>query len=97
MHLPANALYLMSLELAEVSGDAVEVFGIFSALDLCENPISSVFSLGVFCSNLSKASVNFWGGSQVLDLVWSQHFTKLGQKIWVIINANLTQEGTKVV
>ena len=87
----------MGLELTEVSGDAVKVFRILSVLDLCENHISSFFSLRVFCGNLSKALVDFRGGGQVLDLVRGQNCLKLGEKLGVIINADLAQEGTKVV
>ena len=35
IHLPANAVNFLGIELAEVIGDAIEIFGVLSGLNLC--------------------------------------------------------------
>ena len=77
--------------------DAIEFFRILSGLNLCKYLICCLFSLGVFSSDLSKASVDFRVGSQGLNLVLREFATKLGEKLVLILKADLAQEGTEVV
>ena len=87
----------MGIELAKVVNDAIEFFRILSGLNLCKYLISCLFSLCVFSSDLSKASVDFRVGSQGLNLVLREFATKLGEKLVLILKADLAQEGTEVV
>ena len=87
----------MGIELAKVVNDAIEFFRILSGLNLCKYLISCLFSLCVFSSDLSKASVDFRVGSQSLNLVLREFATKLGEKLVLILKADLAQEGTEVV
>ena len=66
-------------------------------MDLSENLISSFFSLLIFGSNLSKASVDFGLGGQVLNLVRGELTMKLSEQVSVILDTNLAQECAKVV
>ena len=97
IHLPANCFNFLSIELAKVGNDAVVFGGIFSGLDLCKNLISCLFSLGVFSCDLSKASIDFGVGSEGLNLIGRKFVTELGEKIVLILEANLSKEGTEVV
>ena len=97
IHLPVNCFNFLGIELAKVVNDAIEFFGILSGLNLCKNLISCLFSLGVFSCDLSKASVDFRVGSQGLNLVLCEFGTKLGEKLVLILKADLAQEGTEVV
>ena len=66
-------------------------------MDLSENLFSSFFSLLIFGSNLSKASVDFGLGGQVLNLVRSELTMKLSEQVSVVLDSNLAQECAKVV
>ena len=66
-------------------------------MDLSKNLFSSFFSLLIFGSNLSKASVDFGLGGQVLNLVRSELTMKLSEQVSVVLDSNLAQECTKVV
>ena len=66
-------------------------------MDLSENLISSFFSLLIFSSNLSKASVDFRLGGQVLDLLGGELTMKLSEQFGVILDSNLAQECAEVV
>ena len=87
----------MSIELAKVGNDAVVFRGILSGLDLCKNLISCLFSLGVFSCDLSKASIDFGVSSEGLNLIGRKFRTELGEKTVLILEANLSKEGTEVV
>ena len=77
--------------------DAVELCWILSSLDLCKNLISCLFSLGVFSCDLSKASIDFGVGCESLNLIGRKFVTELGEKIVLILEANLSKEGAEVV
>ena len=66
-------------------------------MDLSKNLFSSFFSLLIFGSNLSKASVDFGLGGQVLNLVRSELTMKLSEQVSVVLDSNLAQECAKVV
>ena len=66
-------------------------------MDLSKNLFSSFFSLLIFGSNLSKASVDFGLGGQVLNLVRGELTMKLSEQVSVVLDSNLAQECTKVV
>ena len=87
----------MGLELREVVDDGIEVLGVFFLCDLSENLVSSFFSLIVFCSNLSKASVDLGLCCQVLYCFRAELIMKLGKKLSMVLDTNLAQEGAKVL
>ena len=97
IHLPANCFDFVGFELAKVISNAVELIGIFSVLNLCKNLISCLFSLGEFSCDLSKASIDFRVGGEVLNLFGRKFATKLHEKIVLILEANLSQEGAEVL
>ena len=66
-------------------------------MDLSKNLFSSFFSLLIFGSNLSKASVDFGLGGQVLNLVRGELTMKLSEQVSVVLDSNLAQECAKVV
>lgn len=51
--------HLLCVELAELAGDVLKIFGVFPILDLCEDFISSFLSLIELRGDLSEALIDF--------------------------------------